>query len=93
METFFNTYLPWGIFAITIIICFYVNVIDAGRKRDSKNTYDHLSSRKLELNLIIGTVIGAIACYAGVPLPVAWGIAIGSVCGLLFGLWKRKHGK
>ena len=93
MESFLNTYLPWGIFAVTIVICFYVNIIDAGRQRDSKNPYEHTNSRKLEFNLIIGTVIGAFICYAGLPIPIVWGIAIGSVGGLVFGLLRRKQGK
>jgi len=93
MEAFLNTYLPWGIFAVAMIICFYINVIDAGRKRESNNPYDHTNSRKLEFCLIIGTVAGALICYAGLPIPVVWGIAIGSACGLAVGLLRRKQGK
>lgn len=93
MEAFLNSYLPWGIFAVTIIICFYINIIDIGKRRESTDPYEHTNSRRLEFHLIIGTVIGYLVCYAGLPLPIPWGAAIGSVCGLVFGLWKRKHRK
>ena len=93
MEALLNTYLPWGIFVVTIVICFYVNVIDTGRRRESKNPYDHTGSRKLEFCLILGTVAGALVCYAGIPLPIVWGVAIGSVGGLVVGLIRRKQGK
>ena len=93
MNTFLNTYLPWGIVLVTVVICFYVNIIDAGRRRDSKNAYDHLGSRKLEFCLLVGLLAGALLCYVGLPLPVVWGVALGCVGGLIVGLIRRKHGK
>ena len=93
MNAFINTYLPTGILIATVVICFYINIIDTGRRRDSTNPYDHVSDRKLEVCLIIGIILGALACYAGIPLSVLWGMAIGSAVGLAIGLLRRKRGR
>ena len=93
MKLFFTTYLPWGIFAVTVVICFYQNLIDTNRRRDSQNPYDPTNTRQLEAFLILGTVLGALLCYAFIPIPVVWGVAVGSVFGLLLGYLKRKRNK
>lgn len=93
METIINTYIPWGIIAVCAVICFYINLIDNGRTRESTNPYDHATDRKLEFSLILGILVGVVLCYSVLPLPILWGIALGMVCGLVVGLFRRKHGK
>lgn len=93
MEAFINTYLPCGIIAVTVIICFYQNLIDANRRRESENPNNQVNPRQLETFLFLGIVLGVVLCYAFVPIPVVWGVAIGAVFGLTAGLLKRKKSK
>ena len=95
METFLNTYLPWGIVIATVVICFYINIIDTNRQRESKRSENasFMTNKKLEAAVIAGMFVGATLCYLGLPLPLLWGIAIGSAAGLALGLLRRKQGK
>ena len=93
MEAFLNTYLPWGIVIATVVICFYVNIIDTNRQR-SKNTDNasFMANKKLDAAVIAGIFAGATICYLGFPIPHLWGIAVGAAAGLALGLLRRKNG-
>lgn len=90
MDAFLNTYLPWGIIAVTVIICFFQNMIDTARRRESKNPYDQTNTRRLEISIMCGIVIGAVLCYSIIPIPVIWGVAIGGALALILALLKKK---
>lgn len=92
MDAFFNTYLPWGIIAVIMVICFCINYIDVGRSRSSNNPYAY-SPRKFEFIIIICAAIGALLCLSIIPLSILWGVAIGMIAGLVLALYRRKNGK
>lgn len=93
MDTFLNTYLPWGIIAVIIIACFCINFIDAGKKRDSSDPFEHTGFRKFEFTVIVGAAIGAILSYSVIPIPILWGVSAGMAFGFAAAILKRSRDK